>query len=122
MGAVLLLAGCSERDVIVRETPIRVVSEQEGYGKVAQQGDMVTIEYEVRLPDGKTVLSEDEYYFTIGTSSIIEGVEEAVIGMKKGGVRRISCPPNRHWGRKGYGGKIPPNTHLDITIKLHDVS
>ena len=121
-GAILLLAACAERDVVVEEAPIRIVSEQEGYGKVAREGDMVTIEYDVRLPDGTIVLSEDEYYFTIGAGSIIQGVDEAVVGMRKGGVRRIDCPPNRHWGRKGYGEKIPPNTRLDITIKLHDVS
>ena len=62
-----------------------------------------------------------EFKFLVDTKrpSVIQGVNDAVIGMRLGGTRTIDCPPRLHWGRIGSGdGKIPPNTNLIIRIKL----
>ena len=51
--------------------------------------------------------------------TIIQGINDAVIGMRVGGSRTIDCPPHLHWGRRGSGdGQIPPNTNLTIRINL----
>lgn len=116
------LAGCTDREVSVKETPLAVLSETVGHGRAAKAGDIVTIDYRVMLPSGQELMSEKEFRFQLGGGAVVAGVDEAVTGMRVGGRRTVKCPPHKHWGSKGYGnGKIPPNTFLTFSIKLTDV-
>lgn len=120
--AVLLAGlGCHHRKVKVEETPIEVLSDQPGRGRVAENGRVVYIDYEVNLPDGKTVLKHKDWRFVVGQGAVVEGMDEAVVGMRAGGRRVVRCPPHKHWGRKGYANEIPPNTWLTFDIKLDRV-
>lgn len=116
------LHGCGKPDVIVEETPIRIVEESIGRGAEASDGDLVTISYTVSMTDGRPVLSDNTYTFELGRGTVIAGIDEAVRGMRLGGRRLVECPPHKHWGRAGYGnGKIPPNTVLMMDIMLKSV-
>lgn len=129
LGGLLLLlclsgtqAGCDPINPTVREMPISYISETAGIGRPAKAGDIVTIKYRLTLPDGSEVLSDDEHRFQLATGSVIAGIDDAVLGMKKRGTRVIDCPPQKHWGRGGYGnGAIPPDTHLIIHIEVLDI-
>jgi FKBP-type peptidyl-prolyl cis-trans isomerase len=49
---------------------------------------------------------------------VIEGWDEAVRGMKVGGIRDVVIPPHLAYGSGGLGKKVPPNTHLLTEIEL----
>ncbi|MHC5023784.1 MAG: FKBP-type peptidyl-prolyl cis-trans isomerase [Planctomycetota bacterium] len=119
--ALLAAAGCYEYDTTIEPTPIQYAVEAAGHGKAAKDGDIVRIRYKVNLPDGTTVLQDDDNAFEVGCGTVITGIDQAVVGMKIGEKRRVHCPPHLHWGRKGYGGKIPPNTDLTIHMQLLEV-
>lgn len=114
------ISGCNQLDVSVEETPIKVVEDHPGRGVAVKNGDIVTISYELHLESGAVVLADDSYSFEVGADAVIRGIDEAVLGMQLSGRRVVLCPPQKHWGRVGYGnGKIPPNETLtmDITVK-----
>jgi FK506-binding nuclear protein len=114
-----VLGGCKPPDIVIRETPIRVVDERMGSGRAVADGDAVRVNYVIKLPGGKVILDQDDYQFTVGTNSVIRGIDEAVRGMKTGGTRVFTCPPHKHWGRAGYGrGIIPPATDILVSLDL----
>jgi FKBP-type peptidyl-prolyl cis-trans isomerase len=123
--ACLGAAACSERDVSVSETPIKVLSESLGHGPAAREGDTVTIAYRISLPTGGEVLHDEEFTFVVGGDgrqlAVIGGIDQAVRGMSPGGTRLIDCPPQHHWGRAGYADRIPPNTNLLISLRMYAV-
>ncbi len=122
LGLLLLLPACRQTDPTVKATPVKVVSESEGVGRPAEGGDLVTIDYHIFLEDGREVLSQTGYRFILGTSSVIDGIDDAVRGMRITGTRKILCPPHRHWGRGGYGnGAIPEDETLTIVLKLDSI-
>lgn len=115
----LFAVGCDKRQIGISESDVEILAEQRGQGTVAAPGDVVTIAYEVRLPDGKPILTDDRFSFQLGRGAVIEGIDQAVAGMRVGGHRVVLCPPGKHWGRSGYGeGAIPPNTTLTLDVRL----
>ncbi len=119
LAALALLTGCEPPEVSVKQTPIRVLSDTVGIGRPAHAGDRVTINYRITLPDGREVLRDRDYRFELGSSTVITAIDEAVEGMREHGRRIVKSPPNKHWGRAGYGnGAIPPNATLTINIEL----
>ncbi len=121
--AVLAIAfGCEPKDPTVRETPVKIVSETDGVGAPAKQGDLVTISYRMRLEDGRVILEDKGYRFILGTDSVIGGIEDAVVGMRVTGEREILVPPRLHWGSNGYGdGAIPKDATLSIELRLESI-
>ncbi len=119
---VALMSGCHDRTVDIDETPIAIVSDVRGRGRVADEGRVVNIDYEVKLPSGKVVMKHKDWTFVVGAGSVVLGMDEGIRGMRPGGRRVIKCPPHKHWGRPGFDdGKIPPNTPLFFHIKLNRV-
>jgi len=58
--------------------------------------------------------------FQIGTNQVIKGWELGLLGMKIGGKRTISIPPELAYGAKGIGDQIPPNSTLIFEIEIVD--
>jgi FK506-binding protein 4/5 len=114
-------AGCQRPDVVVESRPVKIVSEVEGRGRPVRKGEIVRVAYTAYLPDGTKVLSHDDYTFQVKTGSVIQGIDEAIIGMRTGGKRTFMCPPHLHWGRQGYADKIPPQTTLRFELALLDI-
>jgi FKBP-type peptidyl-prolyl cis-trans isomerase len=121
LAVALFVCGCGTRDTSVKETPVNTVNEREGFGLPAKSGDLVTINYSIRLEDGREILNDTGYRFVLDTGSVIAAMDQAVRGMKPHGVRVIECPAQRHWGRQGYAGIIPPNETLMMTIELDSI-
>ena len=60
------------------------------------------------------------FIFTLGAGQVIPGWEQALAGMKVGGVRLVIVPPAAGYGAKGTSG-IPPNSVLVFQVQLSDV-
>jgi len=60
----------------------------------------------------------DTLKFGLGKGQVIRGWDEGVAGMKVGGRRRITIPPNLAYGPRGAGGVIGPNETLVFVVDL----
>lgn len=119
--AVLSVIGCDTPVVSLSSPPITVETETLGTGREVQAGDMVVIDYRILLPNGDQVMQGSNYRFMVGQGAVISGIDETVMGMKRGGRRIVNCPPHLHWGRNGYADKIPENTTLTLDVRLRSV-
>ena len=109
------------------KTPSGLVIEEiiAGDGVEACVGKTVTVHYTGWLADGSVFDSShdrrDTFSFRLGTFQVILGWDEGVQGMKVGGVRKLTIPPDLGYGRQGAGGVIPPDATLVFEIELLDV-
>jgi peptidylprolyl isomerase len=60
----------------------------------------------------------DTFGFRLGRGQVIEGWDEGVAGMKVGGRRRITIPPEKGYGARGAGGVIGPDETLVFVVDL----
>ncbi|HWP31299.1 MAG TPA: FKBP-type peptidyl-prolyl cis-trans isomerase [Fimbriimonadales bacterium] len=95
-----------------------------GSGKIATEDSTVFINYVGRLPDGtifdsNLLQSKPALRFTIGKGTVVKGLEMGVSGMRVGGVRTITIPPQLGYGNKPpVGSGIPPNAALIFDVEL----
>ena len=94
----------------------------EGDGAVAVNGQQVTVHYTGWLTDGSkfdsSVDRNDPFVFALGRGMVIRGWDEGVAGMKVGGKRKLTIPPQLGYGAQGAGGVIPPNATLVFEVEL----
>jgi FKBP-type peptidyl-prolyl cis-trans isomerase len=94
----------------------------EGTGDEARSGADVTVHYTGWLTDGRKFDSShdrrDPFSFALGRGNVIAGWDEGVAGMKVGGKRKLTIPPNLGYGARGAGGVIPPNATLVFEVEL----
>ena len=93
-----------------------------GGGDTAEPGKTVSVHYTGWLTNGtKFDSSKDRgqpFEFPLGGGRVIKGWDEGVRGMKVGGVRKLTIPPELGYGARGAGGVIPPNATLIFEVEL----
>jgi FKBP-type peptidyl-prolyl cis-trans isomerase FkpA len=97
-----------------------------GTGKAAVAGQSVTVHYTGWLfyggEKGKKFDSSkdrgDPFVFPLAAGHVIKGWDEGVQGMKIGGTRTLTIPPELGYGARGAGGAIPPNATLIFEVEL----
>ena len=97
----------------------------EGDGAVAAAGQKVSVHYTGWLTDGtkfdSSVDRDQPFEFALGAGMVIRGWDEGVAGMKVGGKRKLTIPPQLGYGASGAGGVIPPNATLVFEVELLDI-
>lgn len=105
-------------------TPSGLVIEDiiEGAGAEACAGQTVCVHYTGWLTDGRKFDSSKDrsepFEFPLGGRRVIAGWDEGVSGMKIGGTRKLTIPPQLGYGARGAGGVIPPNATLVFEVEL----
>lgn len=97
-----------------------------GSGAEATPGHKVTVNYTGWLDEngkkGKKFDSSldrnEPFTFALGAHQVIRGWDEGVAGMKVGGKRTLTIPPELGYGARGAGGVIPPNATLIFDVEL----
>jgi FKBP-type peptidyl-prolyl cis-trans isomerase len=106
----------------VAELKTKIVDLRAGTGAEAKPGDRVTVHYTGTLTDGtKFDSSRDRgqpFSFTLGRGQVIAGWDQGLVGMKPGGHRKLTIPPEEGYGARGAGNVIPPNATLEFDVEM----
>ena len=92
-----------------------------GDGEEAKAGRTVSVHYTGWLTNGSKFDSSKDrnpFEFPLGARHVIAGWDEGVQGMKVGGSRKLTIPPELGYGARGAGGVIPPNATLVFEVEL----
>ena len=97
-----------------------------GDGEEAVAGQTVEVHYTGWLTDGTKFDSSHDrdqtFSFKLGGGQVIAGWDQGVAGMKIGGARKLTIPPELGYGERGAGGVIPPNATLIFKVELIGLS
>lgn len=97
-----------------------------GTGPEAIAGKTVKVHYTGTLTDGKKFDSSrdhgEPFSFKLGAGQVIQGWDKGVAGMKVGGVRKLTIPPEMGYGSRGFPPVIPGNSTLLFEVELLGVS
>jgi FKBP-type peptidyl-prolyl cis-trans isomerase FkpA len=129
---VLVLTACGGNTENNSVTQLIRQDDVVGTGAEAQSGQVVTVHYTGWLYDqtrpdrkgNKFDSSRDRnepFSFNLGAGEVIRGWDEGVAGMKVGGRRTLTIPPDMGYGARGAGGVIPPNASLLFDVELLEV-
>tara|TARA_B100000497_G_C7606678_1_gene364329 strand:+ start:759 stop:1106 length:348 start_codon:yes stop_codon:yes gene_type:complete len=97
-----------------------------GEGDEANDFNKVVVNYTGSLTDGSIFDSSlnpgrEPFTFTLGAGSVIKGWDLGVKGMKVGGKRKLTIPPELGYGENGAGSVIPPGATLIFEVDLLEV-
>jgi peptidylprolyl isomerase len=108
--------------------PRRLVKEDivKGKGPGAKAGDIVIVNYVgVSFSTGEEFDSSwdsgQPLPVQLGAGQVIEGWEKGLIGIRKGGRRELTIPPEQAYGAKGAPPSITPNETLVFVIDALDI-
>ena len=117
----ILVAGCRKDDknmngeLIIEDIIV-------GQGAEAVKHSIITVNYTGWLEDGTKFDSSlnpgrEPLRFTLGAGQMIQGFDQGILGMKVGGKRKLTIPPNLGYGSQDKG-IIPPNSTLIFELDL----
>ena len=120
-------AGTVSGDLVELPSGLKYVDVVAGTGRAARRGDRLSVKYEgmtARQPGEWRVFDDNrgrQMHFLLGTSEVIQGWDIGLVGMRRGGTRRLVIPPHLGYGARGASGKIAPNATLVFQVRLMNV-
>jgi FKBP-type peptidyl-prolyl cis-trans isomerase len=99
----------------------------EGKGAAAKNGDKVSVQYVGVLYDNNKEFDsswsrgEEPLELTLGSGQVIPGWEQGLLGMKVGGRRKLTIPPDQAYGAQGQPPDIPANATLVFEVDLKKI-
>lgn len=109
--------------------PRRLVKEDivKGKGRRARPGDRITVQYVgVSFSTGEEFDaswdSGQPFSFFLGAGEVIPGWDRGIVGMRQGGRRKLTIPPEQAYGAQGSPPDIAPNETLVFVVDLVKVS
>jgi peptidylprolyl isomerase len=92
-----------------------------GKGKPAKAGDTLVVNYVgVTFSTGSEFDaswdSGQPFPVQLGAGQVIEGWDRGLVGMRKGGRRILTIPPELAYGAEGFPPDIPPNETLVFVV------
>jgi peptidylprolyl isomerase len=120
-------AAAEEPKVVVPDGPppkrLQVEDIKEGSGKAAKKGDQASLNYVgISYSNGRKFDSSYDSGTPIdvplGAGRVIEGWDQGIVGMKVGGRRKLTIPPELGYGAAGYPPDIKPNETLIFVVDL----
>lgn len=105
---------------------MKVKDLQQGVGVGAVEGQVALIHFIGWIDEGgirgrelyNTYREGQPVSFMIGTSGVMPGWNEGVLGMKQGGKRMLLVPPGMAYGSRAIEGVVPANTSLMFRFEL----
>jgi FKBP-type peptidyl-prolyl cis-trans isomerase len=146
IGLMLAISGCTKKEQAPDSQPtqtqttaapapsagnsqLKIEDITPGTGAEAAPGKHLLVHYTGWLTDGTKFDSSYDHPgkqplpFTLGHHDVISGWDQGVLGMKVGGKRKITIPPELAYGATGTpGGPIPPNATLVFEVELMSVN
>jgi peptidylprolyl isomerase len=107
-------------------TDLQSTDDVVGEGAEATAGSTVTVHYVgVSWSTGTQFDASwdrmEPFRFGLGAGQVIQGWDEGVAGMRVGGRRTLTIPPELGYGPRGAGGVIGPNETLVFVVDLLEV-
>ena len=105
-------------------TSLKVEDLIEGKGAAAKAGDKISVRYVGVLYDNNKEFDSSwkrgkaPFELTLGQGQVIQGWDRGLIGMKVGGRRRLTIPPDLAYGAQGQPPTIPANSTLVFDVDL----
>jgi FKBP-type peptidyl-prolyl cis-trans isomerase len=107
---------------VVLPSGVRYVDQKLGTGDEAREGKILEVHYTGWLKDGTKFDSTQDctqpLTLRLGAGDVIKGLDEGLVGMKVGGKRRLTVPPELGFGKEGGGERIPPDATLIYEVEL----
>ena len=120
---------------------LEMIDDRAGDGKAAERGDRVVYNVRLFLNRGDEVpLNETQaqalpqrmlrqadgrvfvdHTIVLGSREAVAGIERALVGMKRGGYRKVRVGPHLAYREKGIPGLIPPDAVLVVEIWMREV-
>ena len=101
---------------------LEITDLQVGNGDEAVNGKTVDVHYTGWLTDGTKFDSSLDrgrpFSFPLGGGRVIKGWDQGVAGMRVGGKRKLTIPPDLGYGNRGAGNVIPPGATLVFEVEL----
>jgi len=117
--------------VNVGTSGLRIWDVVEGTGPIVEEGQDIVLHYTGWLRDGTVFDSSRASLSPRGGSGepaefnldgLIEGWQQAIPGMRAGGIRRLDIPSELAYGTRGSPPSIPPDADLVFEIKMFESS
>ena len=117
--------GCNKGNTEEMENGLIIEDLVVGEGTEAQDYNKVVVNYTGKLEDGSVFDSSlnpgrEPFTFTLGVGAVIKGWDLGVKGMKVGGKRKLTIPPELGYGERNTS-VIPPNSTLLFEVDLLEV-
>lgn len=102
---------------------IKIEDTKLGPGRAAKLGDRLKMMYVGRLQSNNKVFdaSKKPFVFRLGRGEVIAGWDIGCQGLKIGGKRKLTIPPEKGYGKAGSPPVIPGGATLVFDIELVDI-